>query len=63
MFQPSAATNSIDLTNCADQSFNVEYLDLETGAVITGTDVNGGEARHFTARAMRVVYLKRRQTL
>jgi hypothetical protein len=63
MFQPSAATNSIDLTNCADQSFSVEYLDPETGTVTTDTDVNGGESRHFTTSAMRVVYLKRRQPM
>jgi hypothetical protein len=60
MFQPSAATDSINLTSCADQSFSVEYLDPETGAVTTDTDVSGGGSRQFTASAMRVVYLKRR---
>jgi hypothetical protein len=63
MFQPTAARNSIDLTPCANQSFSVEYLDPETGAVTTDTDVNGGESRHFTASAMRVVYLKLRQPM
>jgi hypothetical protein len=60
MFQPSAATDSINLTSCADQSFSVEYLDPATGAVTTDTDVSGGGSRQFTASAMRVVYLKRR---
>jgi hypothetical protein len=60
MFQPSAATNSIDLTSCADQSFSVEYFDPATGASTTDTDVSGGKSRNFTAGAMQVVYLKRR---
>ena len=60
MFQPSTATDSINLTSCADQSFSVEFLDPETGAVTTDTDVSGGGSRQFTASAMRVVYLKRR---
>ena len=63
MFQPSAATDSIDLSSCADQSFSVEYLDPETGAVTTDTDVNGGQSRRFTSNAMRVVYLKVRQPM
>jgi hypothetical protein len=63
MFQPSAATNSINLTRCEGQSFSVEYLDPETGAVTAGTDVNGGVSRDFTTGAMRVVYLKRRQPM
>jgi hypothetical protein len=63
MFQPSAATDRIDLTDCAGQSFSVEYLDPATGAVTTDTDVNGGESCQFTAGAMRVVYLKRRPSM
>jgi hypothetical protein len=63
MFQPSAATNNIDLTSCAGQFFTVEYLDPATGAVTTDTDVSGGESRNFSTSAMRVVYLKRRQPM
>jgi hypothetical protein len=58
MFQPSAATNAIDLTSCEGQSFSVEYLDPATGAITTDTNVSGGASHNFTASAMRVVYLK-----
>jgi hypothetical protein len=59
MFQPSAATNAIDLTSCEGQSFSVEYLDPATGAITTDTNViSGGASHNFIASTMRVVYLK-----
>jgi hypothetical protein len=60
MFQPSAATDSIDLKRCGgDMSFNIEYLNVSTGAITAGTTVAGGASRNFTSNGMQVVYLKR----
>lgn len=58
MYQPTAATNAINLTACAGQSFTTEYLNPATGAITTAADTAGGASRNFVASAERVVYLK-----
>jgi hypothetical protein len=58
MFQPSAATNAIDLSSCTGKTFDVEYNDPATDTTTSGGTVAGGASRNFTASAMRVVYLK-----
>lgn len=58
MYQPTAATNAIDLSACVGQSFTTEYLDPATGTITTAALTGGGASRDFTAAAERVVYLK-----